>query len=181
MKKRIKFLTLICVLLTAVSTSYAQTLASSQTDLSSSHPGAGNVQSASFYGDTVTFTAIVTNQFLYSPTVVRPTGTIQFEVNGTDIDSPVTLLPVPSTADSAYAIFKIADLDASTVAHVIVARYSGDGYYAPDNDTIPHIVSRADTYTEIIDVKLAENQATLRVEAEVTVDPQGGGDRKSVV
>ena len=170
MKKRIKFLTLICVLLTAVSTSYAQTLPS-LTDLKSDHPGTGNVPSISVYGDTVTFTFTIQS----SQSANIPTGTVQFEDNGIDIDSPVTLTPVPFSVDSAYAILKIAILDASTVAHVIVANYSGSNSFTPSTDTLRHTVVRADTYTEITDVKLAENQATLRVEAEVTVDPPGGG------
>jgi MBG domain (YGX type)/Bacterial Ig-like domain (group 3)/Domain of unknown function (DUF4214)/SdrD B-like domain len=79
---------------------------------------------ASVYGQTVTFTATVTP---LGSSTETPTGTIQFQIDGSDFGSPV-----PLAGDSA-------SLSTSALAagsHEVAAFYSGDSYFAASSGTL---------------------------------------------
>ena len=84
------------------------------------------------YGQTLTFTAKV------APTVgpaATPTGTVQFQLEGTDIGSPVALTVGVATS------MTIATLGAGT--YTVTAVYSGDGIYPPGTGMLLLPVAKA--------------------------------------
>ena len=88
-------------------------------ELTAATPGSTAVTSSNaspIYGQPVTFTATVT------PSVgVGPTGTVQFQIDGNDVGSPVAL----SGNTASYTTSTL-----SAGSHSVVAVYGGDGNYA---------------------------------------------------
>ena len=80
--------------------------------------------SPSVYGQTVTFTATVAAASGFSGT---PTGTVQFEIDGSDYGSPVTL--------NGSGQATITDSELSVGSHSVTAFYSGDGNFASSDDS----------------------------------------------
>ena len=88
--------------------------------------------STTTYGQSVTFTATV------SPTTsggATPIGTIQFEVNGVDLGSAVTLVNGSATS--------VATTTIAAGEQTIEAVYSGDSNYAPNTQTSTQTVDPA--------------------------------------
>ena len=88
--------------------------------------------STSTYGQALTFTAIV------SPTVVghpTPTGTLQFQIDGSLFGVAVTLVNGSATSDS------VSKLGAGS--HTIQVIYSGDLQYATNSQTVTQTVTPA--------------------------------------
>ena len=77
--------------------------------------------STSTYGQALTFTADVSPTVSGDPT---PTGTVEFEIDGSPIGSAVTLVNGSATSDSLSS--------PHAGGHTIEAIYSGDGFYATD-------------------------------------------------
>ena len=86
--------------------------------------------STSTYGQALTFTSIVSPTMLGNPT---PTGTVQFDVDGTPLGVPVTLVNGSATSGS------LSTLDAGS--HSIEAIYSGDVEYATNSHSSTQTVN----------------------------------------
>ena len=86
--------------------------------------------SSSIYGQSVTFTATVT-----PASGSRPTGRVQFQIDGGNVGSPVTL----SGGAATYSISTLA-----VGSHSVVAVYSGDGNFSGSSSpTLPQTVISA--------------------------------------
>ena len=96
----------------------------------------------SVYGQSVTFTAIVTATL---PGIGVPTGTVQFSIDGSPVGSPVTL------DGAGHATFDTSSLPSYLTAgsHTILASYSGGSNdYASSNST-SQVVNQASTTTTV--------------------------------
>ena len=81
-----------------------------------------NPSSTSTYGQAVSFTAIIT---AFSSDDAIPTGTVEFEIDGTPIGSPVTLLDATATSESISSLY--------VGVYTVEAIYSGDSFYDPNS------------------------------------------------
>ena len=88
--------------------------------------------STSTYGDSLVFQASVATLGSGGPT---PTGTIEFQVDGVDLGSAVTLVSGMASSPSSTKI------PAGT--HTITALYSGDANYVPTSATTSQIINKA--------------------------------------
>ena len=100
-------------------------------------PGPANIAVATTslaptYGQSLTFTTTVTANV--SPAVM-PTGTVQFQLGGTNIGSPVTLTGGLATSQT------IPTLGAGT--YTVTVLYSGDGIYPSGTGTLLLPVAKA--------------------------------------
>ena len=88
------------------------------------------------YGTNVTFTATVTGGG------VTPTGTVQFQVDGSNLGAPVSLIA---------GVAHLSTLNLSVADHSITAVYSGDGNYATATSPVFHeVVSAGGTATAVV-------------------------------
>ena len=93
----------------------------------------------SVFGQGVVFTATVAAA---SPGAGSPTGTVQFQIDGSNFGSPQTLLGGKAFSDSATAL--------SVGSHAITATYSGDGNFnGSSSGTLTQTVNKADTTTVV--------------------------------
>ena len=81
-----------------------------------------NPSSTSTYGQAVSFTANIT---AFSSDDAIPTGTVEFEIDGTPIGSPVTLLDATATSESISSLY--------VGVYTVEAIYSGDSFYDPNS------------------------------------------------
>ena len=88
--------------------------------------------STSTYGQALTFTATVSPTVSGDPT---PTGTVEFEIDGSPISSAVTLVNGSATSDSLSS--------PHAGGHTIKAIYSGDSFYATNTQTQTQTVTPA--------------------------------------
>ena len=86
----------------------------------------------SVYGQSVTFTATVAAN---PPGSGTPTGTVQFQIDGTNFGSPVTLVGGSATSSAITTL--------SAAAHTIKAIYSGDTNFATSTGTLTQTVNPA--------------------------------------
>ena len=89
----------------------------------------GSTLPGSTYGQSVSFTVAV------SGSGSKPTGTIQFLVDGTDLGSPVALSNGDATSAGTTLLF--------AGSHTIEAEYSGDSNYAPLDGSYTQVVHKA--------------------------------------
>jgi len=89
--------------------------------------------STTTYGQSVSFTATVGPPASGNPT---PTGTVQFQIDGTNLGSPVTLGSNGAATSDAISIL-------SAAGHTITALYSGDQTYAQGSQTLTQTVNPA--------------------------------------
>jgi hypothetical protein len=82
-------------------------------------------------GQAVTFTATIAPA---SGTVV-PTGTVQFKVDGTALDSPVTV--TTGTTPNGTAQISTTSLVASETPHTVTAEYTATGSFTDSTGTLP--------------------------------------------
>jgi hypothetical protein len=92
----------------------------------------GASSSSPTYGQAMTFSAVVTPVTAGAPTT---TGTVQFEIDGTDLGSPIAL-----SNGSAVSI-GVPSLPAGL--HVITAVYSGDGNFVNQSAELSETVGQA--------------------------------------
>src|SRR6185437_2356560 len=86
------------------------------------------------YGQSVTFTATVSAN---APGSGTPTGTVQFQVDGVNYGSPVSLVNAQaSVSDSALAVGD----------HSITATYTGDGNFTGSNSNLQETVTPRTVY-----------------------------------
>ena len=71
----------------------------------------------------MTFTAVVSPA---GGVTAAPTGSVQFEVDGVDVGSPVTLSVVNGVDEATFSTSSLA-----AGAHVMTAVYSGDTNFLP--------------------------------------------------
>jgi hypothetical protein len=90
--------------------------------------------SAPVTGQSVSFTATVSAQ---NPANGTPTGTVQFQVDGSNVGSAVTLSP---SGGIATASFSTSSLTAGT--HTIAAIYSGDSNFTGSTGTLTQTVNK---------------------------------------
>ena len=86
----------------------------------------------SIYGQSVTFTAAVAAN---PPGSGTPTGTVQFQIDGTNFGTAVTLVGGNATSGAASAL--------SAGSHSIQAMYSGDANFSPGTGTLTQTVNPA--------------------------------------
>src|SRR5262249_8153173 len=93
----------------------------------------------SVFGQSVTFAAIVS---VPSPGNSMPTGTVQFQIDGTNFGSPVTLSggDAPSMATSRLSVS----------GHTIEAVSSGDAKFTTSSGTLIQTVNQDATATDLI-------------------------------
>ena len=123
----------------------------------------------SVFGQSVTFTATISVQ---SPGAGTPSGTVQFQVDGSNVGSPVS---VTSSGGQTTASFSTAAL--SVAAHTISTAYSGDASFAPSTSApIAQTVNPAST---LITLTSAPNPSVygmlLGFTAVVQTAPLSGG------
>src|SRR5207237_8350064 len=98
----------------------------------------GSSVSASVFGQSVTFTATIS---------IGDPGTVQFQIDGSDAGSPVSV----STSDGVTtASFSIASL--AVGSHTVTASYSGDDSFAGSSGTLAggQTVDQAGTSTLLV-------------------------------
>ena len=83
----------------------------------------------SFYGQTVTFRAVITPP----PGAPMPTGAVQFKDNGVNLGARVPLV---------NGIASLATSSLSLGSHQITAAYSGDSSYNPSSSTVTQVIQR---------------------------------------
>ena len=86
----------------------------------------------STYGQTVTFTATF---IPFDSEAVPPTGTVEFEIDGTPIGSPVTLVNNTATSDTVSGLY--------VGTYTVEAVYSGDSFYSPNSQSTTQTVTPA--------------------------------------
>ena len=91
-----------------------------------------NPGSTSTYGQVLTFTATL---IPFESAAIPPTGTVEFEVDGTPIGSPVTLVNNTATSDSVSSLY--------VGAYTIEAIYSGDSFYNLNSQSATQTVTPA--------------------------------------
>jgi hypothetical protein len=89
--------------------------------------------STTTYGQSVSFTATVGPPASGDPT---PTGSVQFQIDGSNFGSPVTLDDNGSATSAAISTL-------TAVGHTITALYSGDPIYAQGSQTLTQTVNPA--------------------------------------
>ena len=89
--------------------------------------------STTTYGQSVSFTATVGPPASGDPT---PTGSVQFQIDGSNFGSPVTLDNNGSATSNPISTL-------TAVGHTITALYSGDRTYAPGSQTLTQTVNPA--------------------------------------
>jgi sugar lactone lactonase YvrE len=92
----------------------------------------------SVFGQSVSFTATVAAN---TPGAGTPTGTVQFQIDGTNFGTAVTLVGGSATSG--------ADSSLSVGAHAIKALYSGDSNFTTSNNTITQTVFQDSTTTTL--------------------------------
>ena len=112
--------------------------ASTTTSVSGSSP--------STYGQSVTFTATVTD----TSTTAVPTGSVQFQINGSNAGSAVTL--TAATSNTSTATYTTSTLAASTTPYNVTAIYTNsDGNFTGSTSSaFQQTVQQAQTSTGII-------------------------------
>src|SRR5207302_3147245 len=98
---------------------------------------------SSLSGQSVTFKATIS---IPAPGAGTPTGTVQFQVDGSNAGSPVN---VTTTAGVTTASFSSNSLTVGT--HTITANYSGDGSFAASTGSLSggQTVNKANTSTAL--------------------------------
>jgi hypothetical protein len=99
----------------------------------------GSNVSAAVFGQTITFTATVSPA---NPGTGTPTGTVQFQVDGSNAGNPVKLT---TSSGVTSASFSTATLAVGT--HTVAASYSGDSTFANSNASTAQTVNKAATST----------------------------------
>ncbi len=132
----------------------------------------------SVYGESVTFTAIVSATL---PGAGTPTGTVTFKVDGTAVSIGTLGFTNPGEVRWRTSYGDSTELDTAPADgnHAITAFYSGDGNFnGSDNSASPftQTVNKADT-TVRLQIPLAETDfgQSVRMTAIVSVDQPGGG------
>jgi hypothetical protein len=100
------------------------------TGLSSSH-------NSSVFGQSVSFTAVVTPQSGSG----TPTGTVQFMIDGSSFGNPVTLSGGTATSNAVNSL--------SVTGHTILASYSGDPNFTASTGSLTQTVNAANTSTSV--------------------------------
>ena len=95
--------------------------------------------STTTYGQSVSFTATVGPPASGDPT---PTGSVQFQIDGSNFGSPVTLDNNGSATSDAISTL-------TAVGHTITALYSGDPTYAQGSQTLTQTVNPATTTVNV--------------------------------
>ena len=99
---------------------------------------------ASTFGQSVTFTATVTN---IGTGTATPTGTVQFSIDGTAFVGPV---PLSSSGPAPAVSFQTATLTVSGSPHTIKAVYTNtDGSFSGSSGTLSQTVNPAPTSTSV--------------------------------
>jgi hypothetical protein len=119
----------------------------------------------SVFGQAVTFTATVSAGSANGGT---PTGTIQFQIDGTNFGSPVSLTNGVATSTAASSL--------SAATHAITAIYSGDAMFAASTGTLNQIVNQASTLTTLASsINPSGFGQAVTFTAMITANPPGGG------
>ena len=98
-------------------------------------------------GQAQVFSATITNT---SGTGQAPTGSVQFQVDGVNAGSPITL--DCGTGNTTTVLSSLLSFSASTSPHTVTAVYTADGGSAPPSSVVnppPFTVSQASTQTVI--------------------------------
>ena len=123
-----------------------------------------SVANPSASGQPVTFTATVAA----NPPVGTPTGTVQFQVDGTNFGSPVTLVGGSATSS--------ADSSLSVGAHTITTIYSGDSNFTTSTNSLTQPVSQDSATTTVTSTaNPSVFGQSVSVTATVAANPPGSG------
>ena len=120
----------------SITANYVATVNTTTTVASSANP--------STFGLPVTFTATVTP----ASGTTKPTGSVQFKVDGTDFGTPVSV--TPGTGNTSVATSSsTSTLPAAGSPHVITAVYSPTGAFNASTGTLNQTVNKANTGTSL--------------------------------
>src|SRR5207248_110532 len=120
---------------------------------------------ASVWGQSITFTATIG---VVAPGAGTPTGTVQFQIDGSNAGSPVS---VSTTLGVTTASFSTATLAAGT--HTLTASYSGDNNFSSSTaSAITQTVSKASSATTLVS---ASNPAVWGQSVSFTATVTGTG------
>src|SRR5207247_1308204 len=104
----------------------------------------GSSVSASVFGQSVTFTATIS---IGDPSAGTPTGTVQFQIDGSDAGSPVSVSTSDGVTTASFSITSLA-----VGSHTVTASYSGDDSFAGSSGTLAggQTVDQAGTSTLLV-------------------------------
>jgi hypothetical protein len=111
-----------------------------QTVQSSTTTSVTSTANPSVFGQSVTLTATVTSN---SPSIVTPTGTVDFMDGTTDLTPGGVMLDVNGQASFTTSAFAVA-------SHAITVTYSGDSVFSSSSGNITQVVNPADTSTALV-------------------------------
>ena len=121
----------------SITANYVATVNTTTTVASSANP--------STFGQAVTFTATVTP----ASGATKPTGSVQFKVDGADFGTPVSL--APGTGNTSVATSSsTSTLSVAGSPHVITAVYSPTGAFNASTGTLNQTVNKANTSTSLV-------------------------------
>jgi hypothetical protein len=106
-------------------------------------------------GQTVTFTATISVQ---SPGGGAPTGTVQFEINGSPLGSPVNV-----SNSGGVVTASTTDTFSAANTYTITANYSGDANFAASSGSFTQTVQSAPTSTANVTVTLDPTTGILSI------------------
>lgn len=122
-------------------------------------------QSPTVTGEAVDFSATVG---AVAPGAGTPTGTVQLQIDGSDVGSPVALVGGVASFDPVTSL--------GAANHTIKAVYSGSGSFLGDDDSITQVVNKAATITSVITSPSTTNEGSnVTVTAAVTASSPGSG------
>jgi hypothetical protein len=123
--------------------------------------------SSPVYGQPLTFTAILG---VTTPGAGLPTGTVQFQSDGTNLGPPVA---ISTNGGVTSASLSISSLGAGT--HTIQAIYSGDDTFAVSSDSQSQVINQAATSTTVVSSASSTTYGQqVDFTATVSVTPPGG-------
>ncbi|HLJ95832.1 MAG TPA: Ig-like domain repeat protein [Gemmataceae bacterium] len=128
----------------------------------------------SAFGQSVSFTATISVQ---SPGAATPTGTVQFQIDGSNVDSPIS---VHASGGVISASLSVASLAVGT--HLVTAIYSGDTNCTSSSGTCSQVVNEDITTTAVAtSVGPSVSGQTVVFTATVNVRAPGAGTPTGVV
>ena len=121
----------------SITANYVATVNTTTTVASSANP--------STFGQAVTFTATVTP----ASGTTRPSGSVQFRIDGTDFGAPVSLSPGAGNT-SVAASGSTSTLSVAGSPHVITAVYSPTGAFNTSTGTLNQTINTANSSTTLV-------------------------------
>jgi hypothetical protein len=130
--------------------------------------GINSSVNAPVFGQSMSFTATVSVQ---NPGAGTPTGSVQFQIDGSNAGSPV---PVSTSGGVTTAAFTISNLPVGS--HMVRANYGGDTSFVSSGGAVTQTINKANTSTAVSSsLNPSYFSQTVVFTATVNVMPPGAG------